>query len=146
MIGAAGRFVTALAVRPESRRRGVARALLAAVRAGAPGKLRLCDHPGNYVSPGVDVRYQDARAWLHACGFRPLPEVENIRAPLDGNPLISAERSATLDQVVIAQGYRIRRVGDGYALVVDTPGFQAGSAQLVVQRLEPCPAGAKSLT
>jgi pimeloyl-ACP methyl ester carboxylesterase len=32
--------------------------------------------------------------------------------------------------------YRIRRKGDGYALVVDTPGFNGGSAQLVVQRLE----------
>lgn len=32
--------------------------------------------------------------------------------------------------------YRIGRRGDGNALVVDTPGFNSGSAQLVVQRLE----------
>ena len=32
--------------------------------------------------------------------------------------------------------YRIRRKGDGYALVVETPTFTASSAQLVVQRLE----------
>jgi pimeloyl-ACP methyl ester carboxylesterase len=32
--------------------------------------------------------------------------------------------------------YRIRRAGDAYALVVDTPGFNNGSARLVVQRIE----------
>ena len=35
-----------------------------------------------------------------------------------------------------ANRYRIRRKGDGYALVVDTEGFAEASAELVLQRLE----------
>jgi hypothetical protein len=36
----------------------------------------------------------------------------------------------------VANCYRIRRKGDGYTLVVDMPGWNPGSAQLVIQRLE----------
>jgi len=47
-------------------------------------------------------------------------------------PLADADLTLT----AVDEQYRIGRRGDGYALVVDTPGFTAGSAQLVVQRLE----------
>ncbi len=53
--------------------------------------------------------------------------------------LLVAEGSGTgvdLTLTAAADRYRIGRQGDGYALVVDTPGFNEGSAQLVVQRLE----------
>ena len=72
---------------------GIAKALLAAVRVNAgTRRLRLFDHPGNYLSPGVDVRYVAARAFLEKRGFRALAEVENIRAPgLDcARPLVGA--------------------------------------------------------
>ncbi len=107
-----GRFVTLLAVRPESRGRGLATRLLAASRESA-GKRRICGQPGNYLSPGIDVRYADASAFLEKRGFQALAEVENIRAPLDGNALISAERCAELDAAAEAQGYTVRRASDG---------------------------------
>lgn len=59
--------------------------------------------------------------------------------PDGGASLLVAEGSmeeADLTLTAAADRYRIGRRGDGYALVVDTPGFDAGSAQLVVQRLE----------
>jgi pimeloyl-ACP methyl ester carboxylesterase len=43
---------------------------------------------------------------------------------------------AELLLLVTENRYRIRRNGDGYALVVDTPGCNESSAQLAVQRLE----------
>jgi len=58
----------------------------------------------------------------------------------DGQPSLFVEPGALTDADLILTAaddrYRIGRRGDGYALVVDTPGFNEGSAQLVVQRLE----------
>ena len=60
--------------------RGIASELLARAEGE---RLRVMDHPGNYLSPGLDGRYHDARAFFAARGFRELGVVENIRAPLD---------------------------------------------------------------
>jgi GNAT superfamily N-acetyltransferase len=80
VIAAAGRWIKVIAVAAAQRRRGVATQLLAAV----PGTGRRAgDHPGNYLAPGVDVRYTEALAFFAARGFRRTAEVENIRAPLD---------------------------------------------------------------
>ena len=61
-------------------------------------------------------------------------------AGIDGqaSPLVreGGHDEAELVLVAAENQYRIRRKGDGYALVVDTPGYSASSAQLVVQRLE----------
>ncbi len=110
VIATAGRWVKLLAVAPDARRRGVASALLDEVRTPA-GKLRLFDHPGNYLSPGVDVRYAAARAFLEQRGFRALAQVENIRAPgLDGaNPLVSDERARAAADRARSGGYQVRR-------------------------------------
>ncbi|HEX6838084.1 MAG TPA: GNAT family N-acetyltransferase [Polyangia bacterium] len=96
LIATAGRWIKLLAVDERHRRRGIGTALLA--RAG-DGKLRVMDHPGNYLSPGLDGRYHDARAFFAARGFRELGVVENIRAPLD-QPL----------RLIDVTGYDIRRV------------------------------------
>ena len=95
LVAWAGRWVKLLAVAAPHRRRGLATQLLAAV----PGpRRRVADHPGNYLSPGVDVRYADAIAFFERRGFRRVAEVENIRAPLSA-PL-------TLTEVA---GYSLRR-------------------------------------
>jgi mycothiol synthase len=83
LIAAAGRWVKLLAVEERHRRRGVGSLLLSQV---SGEKLRVMDHPGNYLSPGVDVRYREARAFFAARGFREIGEVENIRAPLPAPP------------------------------------------------------------
>lgn len=84
VLASAGRWVKLLAVAATHRRRGVGSALLDVVAELHPSaKLRVADHPGNYLSPGVDERYAGARAFFAARGFRELGVVENIRAPLD---------------------------------------------------------------
>src|SRR5207237_1349194 len=96
----AGRWVKLLAVAPQARGRGVATALLKEARTAAGGRpLRIGDHPGNYLSPGLDIR--------SAVG-----EVENLRAPLDGNPLVTEARGASLGSAATAAGYALRRVGE----------------------------------
>jgi GNAT superfamily N-acetyltransferase len=110
VIAIAGRWVKLLAVDEPARRRGIGTALLEKARAHANGgKLRIFDHPGNYLSPGVDVRYGAARAFLEARGFVATGEVENIRAPLDDNPLVSGERAASLAEDAARAGYVVRR-------------------------------------
>jgi GNAT superfamily N-acetyltransferase len=110
VMAVAGRFIKLLAVAAPHRRRGVGTRLLEAARAEAGGgKLRIFDHPGNYLSPGLDVRYVEGDAFLRARGFRVLGEVENIRAPLDGNPLVSESRVVELGVHAIRAGYQLRR-------------------------------------
>lgn len=97
VMATAGRWVKLIAVEEGQRRRGIASALLAEAKDAGP--LRAMDHPGNYLTPGVDERYVEALAFFAARGFRDLGRVENIRAPLD--------RPLTLIDV---EGYAIRRV------------------------------------
>jgi len=96
VMATAGRWIKLLAVEERHRRRGIGSALLQ--RAGTE-RLRVMDHPGNYLSPGLDGRYHDARAFFAARNFRELGVVENIRAPLDA-PL----------RMIDVTGYDIRRV------------------------------------
>ncbi|HXU74312.1 MAG TPA: GNAT family N-acetyltransferase, partial [Polyangia bacterium] len=60
VIATAGRWIKLLAVDERHRRKGIATALLARAE-GNP--LRVMDHPGNYLSPGLDGRYHDGRAF-----------------------------------------------------------------------------------
>ncbi len=69
VMATAGRWIKLLAVDPAHRRRGIATKLLEHA-AGDP--LRVMDHPGNYLSPGLDGRYLDGRAFFAARGFREL--------------------------------------------------------------------------
>ena len=72
----AGRYVKVLAVAESHRRRGIGTQLLQLAALDA----RVGDHPGNYLSPGIDVRYTDGIAWLVRRGFVERGQVENIRA------------------------------------------------------------------
>jgi GNAT superfamily N-acetyltransferase len=117
LLAQAGRFIKLLAVAPAARRRGVGTALLAAARtrlhtetvaatpAQAPAKLRVCDHAGNYLSPGLDERYTEGRAFLRARGFDEVAHYQNLRAPLKD----SALRLDALSEKVHASGYTVRR-------------------------------------
>jgi len=96
VMATAGRWIKLLAVAERHRRRGIASELLARAE---HARLRVMDHPGNYLSPGIDGRYHDARAFFTARGYRELGVVENIRAPLD-RPL----------RLIDVTGYDIRRV------------------------------------
>jgi mycothiol synthase len=95
VMATAGRWIKLLAVDERHRRRGIATELLRR----AEGRLRVMDHPGNYLSPGLDGRYLEARAFFAARNFRELGVVENIRAPLD-TPL----------RPIVVTGYDIGRV------------------------------------
>jgi len=101
VMATAGRWVKLLAVDEGQRRRGIASALLK--EAGDASPLRVMDHPGNYLSPGLDERYGEARAFFAARGFREIGTVENIRAPLETLP-------APVEPATIDGGYAIRRV------------------------------------
>lgn len=115
VISLAGRWIKVFAVDPARRNAGVGKRLLDLaggwVRSrGGGGKLRMMDHPGNYLSPGLDVRETAGRAWLEHQRFRPTSENVNLRVPLVGNPKVTEERAALLDECARSGGYQIRRV------------------------------------
>ena len=103
----AGRWIKLLAVEESRRRQGIATQLLATARAHAQGKLRIFDHPGNYLSPGIDIRYEAAEAFLRARGFSSVNQVENIRVPTHGRFVESRAEMTALQAKV--RGYLVRR-------------------------------------
>ncbi len=110
VMASAERFVKILAVDASHRRRGIATQLLQAeFAAHSDWVLRAGDHPGNYLSPGVDARYTDGLAFLLARGFVEKERVENLRATIDGNPLVTEARSAALVTQAAQRGYRVGR-------------------------------------
>ncbi len=114
LLSQAGRWIKILAVLPAAQRRGIGTALLTEARRhmdaqGAVGKLRVGDHPGNYLSPGVDERYLDGHAFFRARGFDEAAKVLNLRAPVKDNPLVRAERLDQLCVQAARDGYTIRR-------------------------------------
>jgi GNAT superfamily N-acetyltransferase len=125
VVAYAGRFVKLLATKPAARRQGVGTALLGAVRAALTaqgereaGRLRIGDHPGNYLAPGVDERYDAAHAFFRARGFAVAGQGLNLRAPLAGNPLCRPEHLQ--QQLAAATGYTVRR-----ATAADVPALLA---------------------
>lgn len=122
VLALAGRWVKVLAVAAPHRRKGIATKLLESARAEAGGKLRIFDHPGNYLSPGLDVRYVEGDAFLRARGFRATGEVENIRAPIEGNPLISESRVVELVVRATRAGYAIKRAEPDDTALLDFVG------------------------
>jgi hypothetical protein len=78
---------------------------------GGGGKLRFMDHPGNYLSPGLDVREEAGRAWVEKHRFRVASENVNMRVPLVGNAKVTDDRAKELADRARARGYEVRRVG-----------------------------------
>lgn len=118
VLALAGRWIKVLAVAPDARRRGVGRALVGEARrllrqSQPERKLRYGDHPGNYLSPGLDEHYEDGRAFLVALGFREVGRVLNLRAPVRDNPLVTPERAAELAARAAMAGYRVERAVPG---------------------------------
>jgi mycothiol synthase len=107
---AAGRWLKLLAVAPTRVRQGIGSTLLKTIQAASEGRpLRVGDHPGNYLSPGLDVRYQAARLFFEHHQFREMGQVENLRAPLESNPLVTEARADALCRQLEAQRYIVRR-------------------------------------
>jgi len=75
VISMAGRWIKLFATDAERRGQGIGWQLLDLARTwsrqrGGGGKLRFMDHPGNYLSPGLDVREAAGRAWVERHGFK----------------------------------------------------------------------------
>jgi GNAT superfamily N-acetyltransferase len=118
VIAMAGRWIKLFAVDPEKRGRGVGSVLLDLARTwvrtrGGGGKLRFMDHPGNYLSPGLDVRETAGRGWVERHHFRVSSENVNLRVPLVDNPKVTEARAAELVERARMRGYEVRRVGKG---------------------------------
>jgi GNAT superfamily N-acetyltransferase len=111
VLAQAERFVKILAVDPARRQAGIGSLLID--DALAHGATRIGDHPGNYLSPGVDLRYADGIAFLRKRGFVERERVENLRAPIDGNALVAPARAAALAEDAAQLGYRIARASEG---------------------------------
>jgi GNAT superfamily N-acetyltransferase len=102
-----GRHVRILAVDPSARRQGVGTALLEDAIAHADKPLRVGDQPGNYLSPGVDERYEEGLRFLAKRGFIERGRVENIRVPYANNPLLDRARAEALEAELEKNGYRV---------------------------------------
>jgi len=117
------RWLRLLAVDPLARGRGVGTALLtraaAHARAGGERVLRTAGQPGNYLTPGADVRDHETLAWLERRGFARVGARESWRVALAGNPLVSLERAAAFEADLRTRGYGVRRAAaaDAPALV-----------------------------
>lgn len=101
--------VRLLAVAPERRRRGVGSALLDALtrdlrRRGATS-LRVGEAAPNYLTPGVDVRYEAAPAFFAAHGLRETGEAVNLGVDLGREDWATGDDEARLG----AAGVSIRR-------------------------------------
>lgn len=115
VLAQAGRWIKLLAVLPSVQRQGIGTTLLSTAKshlaqAGSHAtKLRVGDHPGNYLSPGLDERYLGGQAFLRARGFAQVDKLLNLRAPVQDNPLVTTERLAALQRTANADGYTLRR-------------------------------------
>ncbi len=113
----AGRWIKLLAVHPTERRRGIGTMLLEAARAALGieffekprPKLRVGDHAGNYLGPGIDEREEGGQAFLRARGFAEVARNLNLRAPLAQNPCLREDHIAALCQRAERGGYVVRR-------------------------------------
>ena len=79
-----------LAVEPERQRGGVGTALLQALEADLAGRgatvLRIGEAAPNYLTPGIDVRYDAGLAFAAARGYREIGEAINLGVDLAADP------------------------------------------------------------
>ncbi|HKA88819.1 MAG TPA: GNAT family N-acetyltransferase [Haliangiales bacterium] len=131
------RWLRLLAVHPAHRGRGAGTRLLAEAEARAPGRLRTCDQPGNYLAPGIDARDEETIGWLERRGYRHAGENENLAVPLLGNPRVSARPRPA------PPGYEVLRAGpdDAGALAAFAGGFGKAWAFEAARAMENDPPG-----
>ncbi len=102
-------YLDLLAVRPEARRRGVARRLVARAEAALAergvGDVRWAGHPPCYAWPGVDVRYTPAICCAEALGYQRYNLAYNMTVALSGADL----DAATGEKRLAATGVEVRR-------------------------------------
>jgi mycothiol synthase len=109
-----GNRIRLLAVDRNHRRSGVGAALLAycenqARQAGHP-RIWALGQAGNYLAPGIDSRDQATVAWLRKRGWSDVSDIRtNLLVSVRDNPLVTAERVATLTAEAAVRGYVIRR-------------------------------------
>lgn len=111
LVVTSGAWIRILAVHPAHRGHGVGSALLAAAeaeisRAGMT-RVRVLDQPGNYLAPGIDVRNQEAIAWLARRGYAQHGDNCNLLVDVRANPRVSEVRARELGARLA--GYEIRR-------------------------------------
>lgn len=107
--GALRGSVRLLAVAPEHRRRGIGSALLGVLEdclgeAGATA-VRLAEAAPNYLTPGVDVRYESGLAFAAARGYREIGEAVNLGVDLAADDWDTSDDEARLG----AAGVAVRR-------------------------------------
>lgn len=108
VLATAGRWIKMIAVDPAFQRQGLGAELLAHARLRAPANqpVRLCDHPGNYFTPGIDENWLAAHAWARKNKFVAVGQAVNLIV----DPILSAERVSQAMDKVTGQRYRIRRL------------------------------------
>ncbi len=108
-----GPWLRLLAVDPEFREQGVGSALLLRCEAQIAchaDYARTLDQPGNYLSPGIDLKNQTAIDWLSKRGYAPCGKACNLLIEVQDNVRISAERMAEMLYRCETQGYDIERM------------------------------------
>lgn len=110
---ASGDRVRLIAVHPAARKQGIGSALLAecerVIWSNAARRARVCDEPGNYLAPGIDVDNADTVDWLERRGYQRRDEHENLVVDVRTNPKVSAARATELADRAAARGYEVRR-------------------------------------
>jgi GNAT superfamily N-acetyltransferase len=141
-----GRWLRLLAVHPEQRSAGVGTALLAAAEAAIAGsgaaRVHVCDQPGNYLAPGIDVRDRATIEWLERRGYQRRGEHVNLLVDVrpDHDPRVTPERADFL--AARSSDYQIRRAGPADAHALDRmirAEFSAGWAFEVGRALDCAP-------
>ncbi|MGB3541683.1 GNAT family N-acetyltransferase [Rubrivirga sp.] len=115
--GAERGSVRLLAVAPEHRRRGIGAALLETVaddlHAQGATVLRIAEAAPNYLTPGVDVRYDAATPFLEAAGFHRIGESVNLGVDLEADDWSVLEDEKRLAEA----GVEVRRAGSDRAAI-----------------------------
>jgi GNAT superfamily N-acetyltransferase len=122
-----GTWLRLLAVAPLHRCEGVGTKLLCASEAqiAAHGsQARTLDQPGNYLSPGIDVRNKASISWLKRREYQRVGSACNLLISLVQNPLVSDPKLKQVRARCAEEGYEILRMParrlDAVAAVVET--------------------------
>ncbi|MCA9239921.1 MAG: GNAT family N-acetyltransferase [Planctomycetales bacterium] len=104
-------YVKMLAVHPEFRRQGTGSLLLALAEGHLAEQgcreVRAAESAPNYLTPGVDERYQEAAQFFPSRGYARLGEAVNMTVALQGNSLLETPRQS------LPGGCRIERAASG---------------------------------